>query len=100
MGKTLLTYAKADCHDFAVAFHAAMPREIRDQVYTLLFDSMSDRLKTQSRITSSDPYSALVLTGYSLTLLVWTLHVSASRYVTSRQTSCLQMTPTGTSASN
>jgi hypothetical protein len=59
MGNTLLTYAKEDCHDFAVAFHAAMPREIRDQVYTLLFDSMSDRLKTQSRITSSDPYSRL-----------------------------------------
>lgn len=36
VGKTLVAFAKQECRKFAVAFHAAMPREIRDMVYTLL----------------------------------------------------------------
>jgi hypothetical protein len=41
VGKTLAAFAKQECRDFAVAFHAAVPREIRDMVYDLLVDKTS-----------------------------------------------------------
>jgi len=39
LGKTLTSFAQDDCHNFAAAFHATVPREIRDQVYGFLVSS-------------------------------------------------------------
>ena len=39
LGKTLTTFAKDDCRNFAIDFHASVPREIRDQVYGFLISS-------------------------------------------------------------
>jgi hypothetical protein len=39
LGKTLATFAQDDRRKLAVASHAAMPREIRDQVYGILVSS-------------------------------------------------------------
>jgi hypothetical protein len=57
LGKTLIAFSKDDCRDFAVAFQAAVPREIRDEVYTLLFTAMEDRFKTSNGIRHNQDYS-------------------------------------------
>jgi len=52
LGKTLTTFAQDDCRNFAIDFHASVPREIRDQVYGFLISSLP-RVDVQPRGSTS-----------------------------------------------